>query len=686
MVQWDKTALSRWDSRAEEIVLFANIENPVIDIENGNQDLTEILGFCLWDKVAMNRADKVAAGCFHVFANAGKICMAWGGQCYPEVYDSMLRKCIDDPAAEYVRTRPIARRPDSPGYFSRARKYLDDCLQQVGIHAECNASATGKAPTRLLEINRPPQGDYSLRIREPTGPVKYIALSYCWGGDQLHKTTRERLPAYSVDIQWANLPKTIQDAVKITAALDARYLWVDSLCIIQDDDDDKVREIADMPNIYNEATVTIVAGAAKTAGEGFLHERNLEMLTGSAFKLPFRSRNGRMGSVYLTETGDLEFDEHIDTRAWTLQESYLSKRLLRFNSKQCNLMCQCSPSKPHIIDGWKIDQDYDVRYVENIIFPRKLDLQDDVEGIKNFYKSTFGIDLMYDVGTPETALGDFVDMWRELVEAYTTRDLSVPMDRCLAISGLADRIAPVLNTRYVAGHWEKFLPADLLWHVSTPRPKPQEYQGPSWSWTSVNSLLSFKNAIRDMSLEIENVDIELQNPKVLFGTVKRGSLRVCGKLLKTYWAEREVCTFHDGSPKTLFSRAILADMIKPDTTGMDLLESGAVTSSTSEPGRGGSAGQDPPKRPVDPTQEPIFYFLEICAPGSRTGPGSIGLVLQKGAISQTSSKFARVGLFDFAVHSEVGKPEGVPAEEWQVFLDRHEHIFDGLEASEIELE
>ncbi|RYP76546.1 hypothetical protein DL770_007217 [Monosporascus sp. CRB-9-2] len=452
----------------------------------------------------------------------------------------------------------------------------------------------------------------------------YAALSYCWGGDQVHKTTTENLPRYSLNVQWENLPKTIQDAVKVAAALDIEYLWVDSICIVQDDDDDKAREIADMPSIYNGATVTIVAATAKTAKDGFLHDRDPHTLMGSACSLPFRCPDGRIGS--------------------------------------------CSPSKPRIVDGWKLGQEYDVRHIENIVFLSTLNIEEDIPAWKRFYKSTYGTDLEYDVDAPETVHGDFIDMWRDLVEAYTTRSLSVPEDRCLAISGLADRIAPILKTGYVAGHWERFLPADLLWRVETPQPKPRAYQGPSWSWTSVNGSLLFYKAVRNVSLEVQKVDTQLCSPNALFGAVKRGTLRICGE-----------------ADKTLFSKSILSDMFWPDNQETNFLESSAG-GSIPEPGYGGSEAEESTEKPPEPTQQVVVYFLEICSPGSRTGSGSIGLVLQERSPSSSPSGFSRIGLYDFTVHPNVGEPEGVSTEEWEVFLDRRNHYFDELESREIEIE
>ncbi len=544
---------------------------------------------------------------------------------------------------------------------------------------------TIKAPTRLIKIQALPCGAYDLRVDCPVGPVKYAALSYCWGGEQVHKTTIERLPAYRRNIRWDNLPKTIQEAIKVTAALDMEYLWVDSICIIQDDDEDKAREIADMPNIYYEATVTVVAATAKAAAEGFLHDRDPQALLEDTFKLPFRCPDGRMGSAYLTRVGELEFGEHVDTRAWTLQEAYLSKRLLRFGNKQCSLVCQCSPSKPRTVDGWKLGQEYDVPHLSNLAFPIRRYPGDDLSAWKAVYKSVFGAEPAYDTRAEETWEGDFFDLWIALVEEYTRRGLTVPGDRPLAISGVADRIAPILSSSYVAGHWEKFLPAELLWYVTASQPKPEAYQGPSWSWTSVNGSVLFRRAQTDASLEVKAVDIQRRTPMASFGAVKRGALRVRGKLLRAQWTGQEVRLFESEARETLIPKAILSYMYWPDTNESNFLENSTVGSGP-ESGRGGSAAQQFSRVPPTSTQRVDIYFLEVCPPGPETGPGSVGLVLSERSSPSSSSKFARIGLFDFTSYSAVDEPEGVTAEEWQLFLNRRNQVFDTLEPREVVIE
>ncbi|KAK3955246.1 heterokaryon incompatibility protein-domain-containing protein, partial [Pseudoneurospora amorphoporcata] len=117
-------------------------------------------------------------------------------------------------------------------------------------------------PTRLLSLSTPSKGLGShvyLQLASELGDfIPFSALSYCWGGDQqlkLEKSLIERLRTTDMGIE--ELPPIIADAVTVTLSLGIRHLWVDALCILQDSDEDKAREIGFMGKIYSAATVTL---------------------------------------------------------------------------------------------------------------------------------------------------------------------------------------------------------------------------------------------------------------------------------------------------------------------------------------------------------------------------------------------------------------------------------------------
>jgi hypothetical protein len=157
------------------------------------------------------------------------------------------------------------------------------------------------------------------------------------------KTTRANVQNRYRRIELSQLPQTIRDAVEVTRSLGLDYLWVDALCIIQDDPEDCASEIAKMSSVYRGSTITISAASAKDCTEGFLQDRDLVRVYSSLFKLPYchdHVDNVARGSILLSEHPIYDtHQELIDERAWTMQEHFLPLRLIRFGSKQTTWKC-----------------------------------------------------------------------------------------------------------------------------------------------------------------------------------------------------------------------------------------------------------------------------------------------------------------------------------------------------------
>jgi hypothetical protein len=187
----------------------------------------------------------------------------------------------------------------------------------------------------LIDVGSSKVGN--IHITTAKDAMRYVALSYCWGNDDSMKLTGAVLKDWKAVIQFSLLPKTVKDVVICTRRLGLRYLWVDRLCIIQDDEMDKAMEITAMPQIYSRAYLTISAASAKSSGDGFLKTREEvhEAMARSWIELPYLSPKGARGLVTLKLSESCEdFNspntEAIDSRAWTMQEKMLSPRLLQF--------------------------------------------------------------------------------------------------------------------------------------------------------------------------------------------------------------------------------------------------------------------------------------------------------------------------------------------------------------------
>ncbi|KAF2824833.1 HET-domain-containing protein [Ophiobolus disseminans] len=182
-----------------------------------------------------------------------------------------------------------------------------------------------------------------MRIAELRASQVYPALSYVWGctaNFQLEPANRhELLQPHSLTRNWDFIPQTIRDAMFLTAKLSLRYLWVDSMCIVQDDDENKTKHIAQMGSIYEHATFTIVAADGTDANHG------LRGLGDSPCKAPPRKVLSLSSSAKFIFEDDWTFPKPVKTynkRGWTFQEYYLSQRLLGFVDNKVLWRCrQC---------------------------------------------------------------------------------------------------------------------------------------------------------------------------------------------------------------------------------------------------------------------------------------------------------------------------------------------------------
>ncbi|KAK3956633.1 heterokaryon incompatibility protein-domain-containing protein [Pseudoneurospora amorphoporcata] len=146
------------------------------------------------------------------------------------------------------------------------------------------------------------------------------------------------------------LPKTIADAVKVTQALGINHLCVDALCIIQDDSEDKAKEVGQMSRIYSKATVTILASRSNSASEGFLHyryDKKYHQNPGKGYppksypRVRYRTIAGEQSHIIITYP-DYAFEEGqqpLDTRAWSFQEVLLSPHIISYGTQRTVFDC-----------------------------------------------------------------------------------------------------------------------------------------------------------------------------------------------------------------------------------------------------------------------------------------------------------------------------------------------------------
>ena len=219
-------------------------------------------------------------------------------------------------------------------------QWLDTCTKE---HINCQHELPSQLPTRVIDVGSPDgsQNPYLMDTRGVTGP--YVALSHCWGPPTVSRegfqaqTLMSSLQKMQHGISIALLPQNFKDAITVVRKLHLRYLWIDSLCIIQDSKSDWEREAAQMNNIYRSSHLTLAATLASTSHDGFLRRSRtvlppVRMPYGTSDDLSIR---GKFYVSYNSRPLPNTWFEDIECaawnqRGWTFQERLLSTRILHF--------------------------------------------------------------------------------------------------------------------------------------------------------------------------------------------------------------------------------------------------------------------------------------------------------------------------------------------------------------------
>lgn len=378
-----------------------------------------------------------------------------------------VTKILGDPAEKYLNIRNTSISVAGGQMLQNLKMLLADCC---GSHSNCPKLGGTNLPSRVIDVG---QGENNQLVRlyvtHPQEKGDYLALSYRWGGPQEITTTTVTLPQRKIGISVAALPLTLQDAIALTRDLGFRYLWVDALCIIQDDSADKVAEINRMGMVYKNATLTIAAASTNSAQESFLAARPLPSICTVPYLLP----NGTFGNLWIMDGNPDSIMSPLDSRAWAFQESELSPRLLWYGPAHVKWKCDTIEFKDvHKTHTFPIHY----RNSKRKILP----------------SSIFGLTqpLDTDIRAQQSMI------WKEIVEAYSLCDITFPEDRLPALAGIVFELQNLWQDDYLAGMWRNCLVRHLGWQnfVGPPtgpaednspdRHLPLAYRSPGWSWAS----------------------------------------------------------------------------------------------------------------------------------------------------------------------------------------------------------
>lgn len=354
------------------------------------------------------------------------------------------------------------------------KTWIDSCAT---VHKDCDPLSNRRLPTRIIDISSD-SASFQLKLVETAGACgQYITLSHCWGTGRRFMTTTNNYLAHLDAIRYEDLPLTFQHAVKITAMLGFRYLWIDSICIIQGDKDDWQRECAQMAQTYECSTVTIAGPASSSAEGGLIHVRPVR----PSCEVPIYDASGdTTGTLAVALDQDLtpfvlERNSPLAERAWVLQERLLSPRVLYFGSRQLYLECNTSTRFEAYHNG---SRDVHLSHERTHVTTESA-LQIIPKGIFGMLqRNTLQYEPYY--------------WWKVIVGTYAHCKLTNGRDKLPALSGIARKFSTLTEDDYLAGLWRNDVRLGLLWQSELQRPagrerrslQPARNVAPSWSWAS----------------------------------------------------------------------------------------------------------------------------------------------------------------------------------------------------------
>lgn len=343
------------------------------------------------------------------------------------------------------------REPSKEERIKTIKSWYTNCVSQ---HVECKPSSQGY-PRRLVQIG-PRKNDIRLvdSFSLPEDRPEYATLSYCWGTSRPFVTTKGSISSFLENIPRESLPKTFHDTIDIIWELGLRYIWIDSLCIVQDDLEDWRKEATCMKDVYAGSSITISASDAQDSTQGCFVDLDLDLW--KDLDVAFE----QMGARYKTKNvlirvhqGDIRRRTkfaNLSTRGWTLQEQLLSHRVIH-----------CMQPEMH----WNCHHSYHTE--SQVTF--------EGERFKSFSWKYF----------PENAsIEDMKRLWLEWITDYSKRNLTVARDRLAALAGMVQYFHDRTGFKHLLGCWHETLLDELLWarFGDTVDPSNALASVPSWSW------------------------------------------------------------------------------------------------------------------------------------------------------------------------------------------------------------
>jgi len=436
-----------------------------------------------------------------------------------------LGACIDwmnyslSNTGRYVAYKP-ASSTSSPESWNLIERWMDECTQN---HVRCNATIPERwFPSRVLDVGIPDEDCVRLVHRNDIfSGQPYATLSHCWGSSDMPRAHRSNLQQLMTGIDSSYFTKTFLEAIRITRKLGLRYLWIDALCIIQDDQSDWINEASLMSLVYRYCFINIAATGSKNATGGCFWDRNPRAVLPTESNICWIGCKVDATKRYLIVCKPNVWAqkltrEPLNQRAWVLQERVLSPRVLHFGRRQlfweCRQFVACETYHQGLPNSVRGHTSIDIKRLQlgdetrDDRWPAKHISQippgsSPSRRLLNAIRATFAPVCIQQV-TMHAAMKSasvFQD-WDAIVELYTASEMTVESDKLPAVAGLASSMSVVEpgepGDGYLAGLWQSSLPAYFLWKTTknelshTLPTRPGQMIAPTWSWASIRGKIS----------------------------------------------------------------------------------------------------------------------------------------------------------------------------------------------------
>ena len=409
-------------------------------------------------------------------------------------------------------------------------------------------------PTRLVDVGVDEDANFVRLIdsKNLESVPRYLTLSHSWGSSQVTMTlqlTWKNCSSLKKQILLQQLPKTFADTILVSRHLGIQYIWIDSLCIIQDDEKDWKVEAAKMWQVYSSAYVNIAATSSSNSSQGLFRERNplatqpcVAMVRKGHSIIPAGSYHCYNAAEWMSQIRKAPLTK----RAWVHQEWLLSPRIIHFAQDQIFWECRESYASES--------------------FPRGIPARCET----GIYRFSLG-------STEEIHKERFLEIWSSIVREYTTRELTHNSDKLIAVSALARTLSqnhPAAG-RYVAGIWGNYIIDQLLWSSSLLAHRAAGYRSPTWSWASMDGSIepnfNWKHRSREdrdqrsrSPVALLGIDAAFQDDP--FDSVSAATLRLETPLLKVSIeaGRKDTEDSHDLEPKQMMFNAAAGILSESD--------------------------------------------------------------------------------------------------------------------------